>query len=420
MTHRFVKKPSLSRHAADLLLLSGMAGEVSNATRSNQKKIYDSEREVQQKLAESEKRIKEAQEAEQSHLEQMKDEYQKQYLSEEDRQIAMLQAEKARGYETLRNMKRDIQKEVGRTKRDGDKLLQETKDYYGDVALAEQQRAEETIKRSQQSAFAAQQGQLMSSGMQERILKDNHAKQIEILRAEQSDQLEKTQAETQKMYQTTRDTFDQATVDVQNQFTSKLDQQKKLTEALLGEQNKRAARQLHQLTESNSRQIDAFASRQSDPFYQMVSMNGRIREHANGFTFSAEIPEYEKDTISVSVRDGQLVVTGNRKAETKVDKAPGQSVKTSSYQSYSETYPLNYPVDPKLITKTYEDGTLTIEIPKRTSFEHPLHQAKNKDTSMPSQKPDFPKAIAAKEGQINPNEEIPDPVLEKSRRSLNV
>lgn len=102
-----------------------------------------------------------------------------------------------------------------------------------------------------------------------------------------------------------------------------------------------------------------------DPFYQMQKLDGRLKETATDYILEAPVPEYEKDQVKVFVRNGRLVLQGQRRFEDKVEnKDEGHKISTNSYQTFREEVKLDRPVAEKLIESTWSDGHLKVRIPK--------------------------------------------------------
>ena len=89
-----------------------------------------------------------------------------------------------------------------------------------------------------------------------------------------------------------------------------------------------------------------------------------ILESDNGFTLSFDLPGLERDDITVNVKDGLLAVTGERK--------PAQPCEDHQYRrvergagAFSRSFRMPDDVDGTGITARYEQGVLTLEIPRK-------------------------------------------------------
>src|SRR5690606_723366 len=83
---------------------------------------------------------------------------------------------------------------------------------------------------------------------------------------------------------------------------------------------KRAHHTLQHLRESTSHKLSAYEDRQSDPFYRLVDIDADLFEDHDAFVLTAKIPVHERDHISVTVRDNEIVLSGYRRNEESLDR----------------------------------------------------------------------------------------------------
>ena len=84
----------------------------------------------------------------------------------------------------------------------------------------------------------------------------------------------------------------------------------------------------------------------------------------------AELPGVNKEDVKVEMDDGDLVIDGERKAESEVREQDYYRMERT-YGSFHRRLPIPLDVKPEQIKATYSDGVLEIQIPKpaRTSPE---------------------------------------------------
>jgi HSP20 family protein len=88
-----------------------------------------------------------------------------------------------------------------------------------------------------------------------------------------------------------------------------------------------------------------------------------ISETDNEFKIDVEIPAIARDDINVSVKDGVLTVTGERKVEKDTD---GKTHRVErQYGSFSRSFRLPENVDEDAIGATSKDGVLYLVITKK-------------------------------------------------------
>jgi HSP20 family protein len=86
-----------------------------------------------------------------------------------------------------------------------------------------------------------------------------------------------------------------------------------------------------------------------------------IREDKDGYVLEAEMPGVNKDGLSVSVENGELVILGRRRAV----EAPGTRVyRESRGADYRRVFELDPSIDASKITAKIEQGVLTLHLPK--------------------------------------------------------
>lgn len=88
-----------------------------------------------------------------------------------------------------------------------------------------------------------------------------------------------------------------------------------------------------------------------------------ISETDDKFLINVELPGMKKDDIDVSLENGRLTISGERKFE-KEDKGKTFHRIETSYGSFNRSFQLPDNVDEESVKATYEDGILNISIDK--------------------------------------------------------
>jgi HSP20 family protein len=88
-----------------------------------------------------------------------------------------------------------------------------------------------------------------------------------------------------------------------------------------------------------------------------------IYEHNGHLTIKAELPGMKKEDIKVELHEGDLLVTGERKAESEVKEEDYYRLERA-YGSFYRRLPLPFEVKSEQIKATYKDGVLEIQIPQ--------------------------------------------------------
>ena len=88
-----------------------------------------------------------------------------------------------------------------------------------------------------------------------------------------------------------------------------------------------------------------------------------VREDADNFAISAELPGLKRNDISVSLQDGALVISGERTVE-KVEEGVEIHRQERFYGKFQRALTLPTPVAADKIKAQYKDGVLTVTLPK--------------------------------------------------------
>lgn len=90
-----------------------------------------------------------------------------------------------------------------------------------------------------------------------------------------------------------------------------------------------------------------------------------LYQDKNAFTIRAELPGFRKEDISVEVADSILTVSGHQKTEAKSDKKDKEATPTTQERRVSRAISLPENLSLDKIQAAYENGVLTVTLPKR-------------------------------------------------------
>ena len=93
-----------------------------------------------------------------------------------------------------------------------------------------------------------------------------------------------------------------------------------------------------------------------------------IAEDEKAFTITAELPEIPKEDVKVTVENGVLMISGERKIE-KEEKDKKYHRIERSCGSFHRSFSLADNIDPENIKADYKEGLLKIVLPKSESAE---------------------------------------------------
>jgi HSP20 family protein len=98
-----------------------------------------------------------------------------------------------------------------------------------------------------------------------------------------------------------------------------------------------------------------------------------ISETGTEFLIKAELPEVRKEDVSITVQDGMLTISGERKLEKSTDDEKLHRTERV-YGSFSRGFGLPENIDEKAIRAESKDGVIVIHLPKLTVEEPQARQ----------------------------------------------
>jgi HSP20 family protein len=102
-----------------------------------------------------------------------------------------------------------------------------------------------------------------------------------------------------------------------------------------------------------------------DGFDGQAALPVDLYQDKDAFTVRAELPGFRKEGLSIDLADGILTVTGHQKAETKADDKDKEGAAAKQGRRVSRAISLPDNVDLDKIQAAYENGVLTVTLPKR-------------------------------------------------------
>jgi HSP20 family protein len=82
------------------------------------------------------------------------------------------------------------------------------------------------------------------------------------------------------------------------------------------------------------------------------------------FTLTAELPGVKPKDVEVNVEDDALTIRGEKKEERK-EETKNRRLYERSYGSFERSFTLPRSVDPDQVKADFENGVLTVHLPKR-------------------------------------------------------
>lgn len=377
--------------------------EVDSSTRiaKAQSAASRAERDAAERIQESQKKVQKAAKEEEKQIDGVRDEYAKRTEVERARGENYIETVRNRNYESLAESRRKSETEKTRISRISEKELKDLDAHYGNAIFEANRNGEAGLKEATKKGAQA-----------EAIEQKRYADELEglkadydLMKAQLAADRENTTTVLTKATQDHRKVTEEKTrTDIENSNEHYQDIYAgavKQNRDAVTDMNWRASRDIDALKRETSLKLDAYKNQKSDPFYRMVNINANIEETGENFVLTAQIPPHERDKININVRGNELVISGKRKSEESREVGPGHTVRTNAYQSFSETFPLGWPVDPKFMTREWNGDELVVRIPKRSTYEAPKVKPDVERAKL--ERPIFPKNLPTEEQLIAVN-----------------
>ncbi|MBQ8215475.1 MAG: Hsp20/alpha crystallin family protein [Clostridia bacterium] len=112
-----------------------------------------------------------------------------------------------------------------------------------------------------------------------------------------------------------------------------------------------------------------------DPFFAPVksaslptAFRTDVKDEGDRFLIEADLPGYKKEEVSVSVKDGVLTVSAEKKEEKEEQKEGGYLFRERHYGKMERHFDLSA-IDEEGIEGRLENGVLTLTLPKKKKEE---------------------------------------------------
>jgi HSP20 family protein len=88
-----------------------------------------------------------------------------------------------------------------------------------------------------------------------------------------------------------------------------------------------------------------------------------LSENDESYSITVELPGVKKDDVHVDLREGMLVVQGEKRCEREEKKERGRYLERT-YGSFCRTFTLPNDADTDALKASFKDGVLTIQVPR--------------------------------------------------------
>lgn len=121
--------------------------------------------------------------------------------------------------------------------------------------------------------------------------------------------------------------------------------------------------EMEALQRDMNRMFEALASNEQTSMRQSFMPLAEMEQTEDTIHLKVEVPGMNANDLDVQVTKDAVMITGERKSESKSEKN-GMKRSEFRYGSFSRTIPLPVPIDNNQVKGDYQDGILTLELPK--------------------------------------------------------
>lgn len=122
-------------------------------------------------------------------------------------------------------------------------------------------------------------------------------------------------------------------------------------------------REMDSLQRDMNRLFEALAPMEQGAMQQAYMPLAEMEETEEAIYLKVEVPGMSADDLDVQVTKEAVMITGERKNESKIEKN-GMKRSEFRYGKFSRTIPLSTRIDNTKVKGDYQNGILTLELPK--------------------------------------------------------
>jgi HSP20 family molecular chaperone IbpA len=356
---------------------------------SDQSKIREAQADVTNKITQLQDQAKQVALEGQTQVDQLKENYEREALAESTRQETQIASEKSQGYEKLRELQRAQNKEEARVKREGEAELARLNDYYRDAEYKAERRGDELLRTTESKNTQRLNFELDTGNKAAEQLKHDKRIELEQIQADRDLQIATAEKQAHDLYEKKRDATQSAIEQSSEKLDNEYRQISQTHQDTLSRLSHETYSQLQRARLDSSKKLSAYSERQEDPFYKLMDLQAEFEDQGDKYVLTARVPEHEQKNVSIAIRGNQIVLSGTRRSEERVELEPGHQKGTNSFQSFMESFPFAQPVEARMMSHEFRGDQVIITVPKKF-IANEYHPHKMKPSRAQVQRPDFP------------------------------
>lgn len=336
-------------------------------------------------------KVKEAETDTEQTLKTIHDRFERQAEQQNQTQEARREQLEQKGYEELKRTKDLVSRQQHQKDMEGKRALANTQEYYDENINYTKKRGDGYIRNLENRN--EKEIQMINEDAERRIMltRMDQEKRIDQIKSMTDEQFADYMAERKRMEADIRLKNEQAVRDADKHYgdnTKKImdDHQKNLSNL-----NNKASQQLENLQDKYSQKLAAYSDRAHDPFYKMADVPARVREDQDNYYLIAKIPAHEQDHVTLTIKgQNTLVLNGRRTMQDRKQTDEGGFISTSSFQSFTQAFPLDMPVEEKAVMKEVSGDEVVFTVAKMGRPASPTYQVNHNVDKAKGMAPNFP------------------------------
>tara|TARA_R110000868_G_scaffold38661_6_gene135124 strand:- start:4333 stop:5499 length:1167 start_codon:yes stop_codon:yes gene_type:complete len=149
-----------------------------------------------------------------------------------------------------------------------------------------------------------------------------------------------------------------------NQFQQKFAHLESEHNEIMNRTEAKFKEQLISLSNDYASKRSAAEKRSDDPFYNLHRLSHRVEELPDSYIISMDMPEHEADDVLISGRNRDIKLTLSRRFSERLESEEGSVDVNKRSESFTKEFQVADIVDPKSVTRKYENGVLSFKISK--------------------------------------------------------
>ena len=214
---------------------------------------------------------------------------------------------------------------MNRVHREGETAVKNQQEYFQTTIYNNERQGEQTLQDQKLKQNRELEFETSTAKADTEVLKSTNQQKIDALKKFQEQQFTQTSAKDEAQRQVLI-ANSQTNLEQENQkFTTQFKTAVDTDTQSLNNLNSTASQQIIQIRQDTAQKLAAYSSRQSDPFYKMMDMRATLHDDGTHFVLIANIPSHEQDHVAVAVKGNELLLSGTRRNEEKLDLGPGRT-----------------------------------------------------------------------------------------------